>query len=171
MRQIAVHSTKYDGSLHYRYPMLLVEATPELVTTYVAPGAPVKSYRGAMTTQRHTLALFWLDRPYNLHINWSADWRPLSHYVNVATPATWDEQVVRFIDLDLDVIWRQDNSIILDDEDEFELHREVFGYPSSIIDESWRSRNEVCDLINRRVYPFDGSLYHWRPSWNSEVHA
>ncbi len=163
MRPIEVHSTKYDGSLHYHYPMQVVREEPGLVVTYVAPGVPVASYRGAMTTARHTLAYFWLDRPYNLHINWRADWTPLSHYVNVATPASWDQGVLRFIDLDLDVIWRHDNSLVLDDEDEFEHHRTIFSYPPDLVAESWRSRDEICDLIQRRVHPFDGSLYAWRP--------
>jgi uncharacterized protein len=164
MEPIQVHSTKYDASLHYRYPMQVVRREPNLIVTYVPPGVAVVSYRGAMTTTRHSLALFWSDRPYNLHINWRADWTPHSHYINVATPATWDDGVLRFIDLDLDVIWQASNHVILDDEDEFERHRDLFGYPPDLVAESWRSRDEVLDLITRRVHPFDGSLYAWRPA-------
>ncbi len=164
MQPIEVHSTKYDQSLHYRYPMRVVRADSNQIMTYVPPGVAVISYRGEMRTTRHTLALFWADRPYNLHVNWRADWTPQSHYVNVATPATWDDGIVRFVDLDLDVIWRQDGTLILDDEDEFELHRERFGYTPELIAEAWRSRDEVCMLIDQRIYPFDGSLYTWRPN-------
>jgi protein associated with RNAse G/E len=163
MRPIEVFSTKYDGSLHYRYVMQLVRVEPDLAITYVGPGVAVESYRGSMTTTRHTLALFWNNRSYNVHVNWDADWRARSHYVNIATPASWDAAQLRFIDLDLDVIWRTDNSIILDDEDEFAHHTDIFAYPPDLVAESWRSRDEVCSLIERRVYPFDGSLYAWRP--------
>jgi uncharacterized protein len=164
MRSIQVHSTKYDQSLHYHYQMFVVRVEPDLIMTYVPPGVAVQSYRGEMITQRHTLALFWANRPYNLHINWRADWMPQSHYVNVATPATWEADVIRFVDLDLDVIWRTDGSLILDDEDEFLLHRERFRYSDQLVAEAWRSRDEVCRLIEQRVYPFDGSLYTWRPN-------
>lgn len=163
MRAIELASTKYDGSLHYRYRVGLVSMSPDLVMVYCRPGTPVVSYRGQLVAGRHTLALLWRDRPYNLHVNWQADWRPHSHYVNVATPASWDEHAVRFVDLDLDVIWKVDGTLILDDEDEFELHRERFGYPPELVSESWRCRDEVADMIVRGVYPFDGSLYRWRP--------
>ena len=163
MQPIEVHSTKYDQSLHYRYPMSVVRSASNLIMTYVPPGVAVVSYRGEMITTRHTLALFWADRPYNLHVNWRFDWTPQSHYVNVATPATWDDGTLRFVDLDLDVIWRRDGTLILDDEDEFELHIERFQYPPELIAEAWRSRDEVCSLIAQGTYPFDGSLYAWRP--------
>jgi uncharacterized protein len=163
MRPIQVHSTKYDQSLHYQYPMFVVHATDDLMMTYVPPGVDVLSYRGEMKTLRHTLALFWANRPYNLHVNWRADWVPQSHYVNVATPATWNNTTIQFVDLDLDVIWRNDGSLILDDEDEFELHCQSFGYPETLVHEAWRSRDEICQLIQQRIYPFDGSLYAWRP--------
>ena len=51
------------------------------------------------------------------------------------------------------MIWRTDNSIILDDEDEFAHHTDIFAYPPDLVAESWRSRDEVCSLIERRVYP------------------
>jgi protein associated with RNAse G/E len=163
MPQLAVHSTKYDGSLHYRYNVSIVRSEPGLLFVYLGPGAHVESYRGEQLTTRHSLCLYWADRPYNLHVNWSSDWRPHSHYINVATPARWDASTLHFIDLDLDVIWKADNALVLDDEDEFELHRERFGYPADLVAESWRSRAEVCTLIEQQTYPFDGSLYAWRP--------
>jgi protein associated with RNAse G/E len=84
--------------------------------------------------------------------------------VNIATPATWDDGALRFIDLDLDIIWRAGNGeVILDDEDEFVLHQARFGYPASLIERVWHSSEDVRDLIARRVYPFDGSLHAWRP--------
>jgi len=97
-------------------------------------------------------------------VMWYVDWRPRMHYVNVATPATWSDGTLRFIDLDLDVIWRSDTGeVILDDEDEFALHQVRFGYPSDLIARAWRTGGEVRDMIARRSYPFDGSLHRWRP--------
>src|SRR5262245_45572213 len=113
MQQLAVHSTKYDGSLHYRYAVSVVRSEANLLFVYLGPGTYVESYRGELLTTRHSLCLYWTDRPYNLHVNWSADWRPYSHYINVATPAHWDANTLGFIDLDLDVIWKVDNQLIL----------------------------------------------------------
>lgn len=165
MKPVPVRSTKYDGSIHYQYGTTLVREEPNLLLLYLAPGTPIVSYRGAMIATHHNLQLYWSDRLYNLHVSWHADWRPRNHYINVATPATWAAGQLQFIDLDLDVIWRsQTGEVLLDDEDEFELHQVRFGYPAALIAECRRASAEVIDLIARRVYPFDGSLYAWRPN-------
>jgi protein associated with RNAse G/E len=164
MKPFLVHSTKYDGSLHYRYQTTIVREEADLLMLYVLPGTPFESYRGQLHASRHSLQLYWSDRFYNLHINWDADWRPHSHYINVATPATWHDGALRFIDLDLDVIWRaKTGEVILDDEDEFMVHQARFGYSASLVECAWRSSEDVRDQIARRAYPFDGSLHAWRP--------
>lgn len=163
MKPMQIHSTKYDGSLHYRYEVSVISSDHDLLMVYCRPGTQIQSYRGSLLAGRHSLGLYWLDRPYNLTINWTSTWNPHSHYINVATPARWDDGVLRFVDLDLDVIWKTDGTVILDDEDEFEWHRERFGYPPDLVADSWRSRDEVVRLIERSVHPFDGSLYRWRP--------
>jgi protein associated with RNAse G/E len=110
------------------------------------------------------LMLYWSDRPYNLHLSWFADWRPREYYVNIATPATWDEQTIHFVDLDLDIIWRLDrDELRLDDEDEFEAHRERFGYPDGLVEGARSAVAEVRAAIGARTWPFDRSLEGWRP--------
>lgn len=164
MKPVQLRSTKYDGSLHYRYGATLVREQPNLLMVYVSPGTPIESYRGATIATHHSLQLYWSDRQYNLHVSWYADWRPRLHYINVASPAAWPNDSIHFIDLDLDVIWRSETGeVILDDEDEFALHQVRFGYPPDLIERCQRSSAEVIELIARRVYPFDGSLYAWRP--------
>jgi uncharacterized protein len=164
MKTISRHSTKYDGSMHYRYPLTVVQEDPDLFTLYCQPGTVCDSYRGQLTAKYHSLELYWSDRFYNLTVMWHPDWRPRMHYVNIATPAVWHDGTLRFIDLDLDVIWHADSGeVILDDEDEFELHQVRFGYPSDLIAQVRRAADEVRQLITRSAYPFDGSLFAWRP--------
>lgn len=165
MRPFLVHSTKYDGSLHYRYQASVVREEPGLLVLYGTYGTPLNSYRGQFRAAHHTLEFYWSDRFYNLIVMWHADWRPSKHYVNIATPATWHDGALRFIDLDLDVIWRAaTGEVILDDEDEFALHQSRFGYPDDLIARVWRSSEEVRAMIAQRRSPFDGSLHTWRPN-------
>jgi len=164
MKQFPVYSTKYDGSLHYRYSTTVVREEPGLLVLYLPPGTPIESYRGQMIATQHSLQFYWSDRHYNLHVIWDANWRPRSHYINIASPATWHDATLRFVDLDLDIIWRAaTGEIILDDEDEFALHQERFGYSADLIAQAWRSSEDVRDLIAQRVFPLDGTLHAWRP--------
>ena len=164
MKTVSRYSTKYDGSLHYRYPLTVVQEDVDLFILYGCPGTVCDSYRGQLTAKYHSLELYWSARFYNLTVMWHPDWRPRMHYVNIATPATWHDGTLRFIDLDLDVIWQANSgAVILDDEDEFVLHQLSFGYPSELIEQVQRSAAEVRQLIAQSVYPFDGSLFAWRP--------
>jgi protein associated with RNAse G/E len=163
-RSFPVHSTKYDGSLHYRYMASVVHQEQGQLMLYQSPGMPIDCYRGQLTTQYHSLGVFWPNRFYNLEVVWHPDWRPHEHYVNIATPASWDDGTLRFVDLDLDVIWRADSGeVILDDEDEFELHQARFGYPRDLIEQARHNGEEVRRLMTCHTYPFDGSLFAWRP--------
>ena len=163
MKPFKVHSTKYDGSEHYRYPASIVREEPELLVLYKQPGAPINGYRGSFLAKYHTLEFYWSKHHYNLSVIWYANWQPRMHYVNVATPARWDDGTLRYIDLDLDVVWFANGRVVLDDEDEFELHQRKYGYPQTLIDEAWASSHTVRELIARRTPPFDGAAYNWRP--------
>ena len=73
-------------------------------------------------------------------------------YIDVATPARWRHgpdglPEITCTALDLDVIERTGGEIILDDEDEFLEHSELFGYPDDLIDGARRE----ADLLMAEV--------------------
>lgn len=78
-------------------------------------------------------------------------------YVDVATPAVWDGDTLRSVDLDLDVIRRDDGSVFLDDEDEFVEHRRLFGYPDDVVGEAERTAAWLLDAVREERAPFDGA--------------
>jgi protein associated with RNAse G/E len=161
---IPVESTKFDGSLHYRYTTIIVADEGERLRTWGPVGTRFQSYRGAYAATRHFLSLHYHDRDWNLEVMWERDWRPNKHYVNIALPATWEDGTLRFVDLDLDISWWPDGSVRLLDEDEFAEHRERLGYPQWLVDRAWSAVDEVRALISSRRSPFDGMLYRWRPT-------
>jgi hypothetical protein len=163
MKPFRVHSTKYDGGDHYRYPASVVREEANLLMLYKQPGTPINGYRGSFLAKYHTLEFYWSDQFYNLSVIWYANWQPRMHYINVATPASWADGTLRYIDLDLDVVWFANGRVVLDDEDEFLLHQQKYGYPEDLIAQSWRSSRDVRELIAQRTPPFDGNAYSWRP--------
>lgn len=58
MKPFPVHSTKYDGSIHYRYEMTLVREEADLLVLYGAPGTPLESYRGQFLAPYHALEFY-----------------------------------------------------------------------------------------------------------------
>lgn len=160
---LPVRSTKYDGSLHYAYDVTVVDDSGDRLLAWAHAGTPLRSYRGPRASPRNFLRVHEVGRDWNLEVMWDTDWRPNKHYVNIALPSTWDDGVLRFVDLDLDISWWADGRVVLLDVDEFDEHRARFGYPDALVDRAWRAVDEVRGLIATRTAPFDGALYGWRP--------
>lgn len=159
-----LNTTKYDGSLHYRFMTRPVYEDDETLVVYRGTDEEIRSYRGTFTADNHIINIFFASRYHNIVIMWNRDWTPHMHYVNIATPATWDDRRVTAVDMDLDIIRRAgEERVILDDEDEFAHHTGVMEYPEKLVD---RCRREV-DVIHSRVTAregiFDNRIFEWRP--------
>lgn len=170
---ITVASTKFDGSLHYEYPGTVVADHGHRLLVWAAAGTPMRSYRGERNAPRHLLRIHEAGRDWNLEVWWERNWRPYTHYVNIALPSTWHDGTLRFVDLDLDVSLWPDGRALLLDADEFADHRERFDYPRWLVDRAWAAVDEVRGLISREQPPFDGAFYDWRPpsGWGGDAPA
>lgn len=76
-------------------------------------------------------------------------------YANVGTPAQLDGDVLRWVDLDLDVFTSEDGAVTLDDVDEFDQHRKLFAYPEALVAEVFAARDELLALARTGGFPFD----------------
>ncbi len=105
---------------------------------------------------------------------WVASFYPptkeISVYVDLTTPAVWtplhgevqgsERQSgraaweVTMVDLDLDVVLTREGFLYVDDEDEFEVHQVVLGYPAEVVDlaSGWCPR--VLEAVAEGVEPF-----------------
>ena len=88
--------------------------------------------------------------------------RPVDVYVDIATPADWHEDdLVRCVDLDLDVVLGTGGRVWVDDEDEFAHHRVALGYPAEVSANALASCEEVFAALRDRRAPYDGTAARW----------
>lgn len=80
--------------------------------------------------------------------------RPVDTYVDMATPSSWEGDVVSCIDLDLDVIRGTTGRVWVDDEDEFAEHRVSLAYPLDVVDAAVSACEEVRRLVEADEPPF-----------------
>jgi hypothetical protein len=84
-----------------------------------------------------------------------------SIYVDITTPAVWDGNLLRAVDLDLDVIRGDTGRVWVDDEDEFADHRVSLGYSDDVVRAALASSDRVyADVVAERA-PYDGSAAVW----------
>ena len=98
---------------------------------------------------------------------WVAGFYPaakeISLYVDMTTPARWRPLApgpegprweVTMVDLDLDVILTREGHLFVDDEDEFEAHRALLGYPPEVVSLAEHTAREVLRAVGEGTEPF-----------------
>ncbi len=153
-RRIHVRSTKYDGSPHWEFDSWCVlEKRPLLVTTNFA-GQELQTWKGPWTTPYHTRNHFWDDRWYNVMRLERRDGQLEGWYCNVTTPAEFDGEQVRYVDLDLDVYVPAQGEPELLDEDEFQENSTRMAYPAEVVAEARRASADLLTLARAGDFPF-----------------
>jgi len=155
-RTIHVVSTKYDGSAHWEFDSFFIaERGPLLITANFA-GQVYQTWKGPHTEPFDIRNHFWTDRWYNVM---RCD-RPRAGgleywYCNVTTPALYDGETVRYVDLDLDVRVFADGTLDVLDEDEFLENSRRMGYPPDMIEQARQAVDALLALARDGQFPFE----------------
>ncbi|MGO1629390.1 DUF402 domain-containing protein [Microbacterium sp.] len=76
-------------------------------------------------------------------------------YIDIAWDVRWHDGRPTAIDMDLDVVRRVDGTVFIDDEDEWEEHRELYGYPADVISALERTAGDLESRVAAYEPPFD----------------
>lgn len=91
---------------------------------------------------------------WHLHYN-GPDVHTYSHFVDIVTPPVWlSENRYEMIDLDLDVARRNDGTIEVQDEDEFEIHQVQYRYTDEMIRRATEETKRIVEVFERGSEPF-----------------
>ncbi len=154
---VKVRFSKWGGTPHWAFDMERLGEDKHGVWLWAPAGTVLRrGFDKTIHVQQGFVKVITHDRW------WTAVWnvgpgvgdRLIEVYVDVITPAVWDGATVRMVDLDLDVIRRHDGSVEIDDEDEFEEHRVVFGYPDHVVDKARTETARLAIAVERREEPF-----------------
>lgn len=162
-RIITIQSLKYGNRLHYEWNTRLLEKTRDYLFVLSEYGRPLKHYtRGqTFTIENWTIEFISLNSWFTVSAD-VADGRIYQYYCNINQPARIDGDVVSFVDLDLDYVYRNGEWKVVD-EDDFAVNAVKLGYP----DELMRTARAELESLQRRVankqFPFDGSLERFVP--------
>ena len=156
-RIIRIEKAKYDGTIQAAWDSELLDHAGSLLRSVVPGGKPVyvldrsRWIESGQTTC--AVELYFEDRWYNVwHVR--DDTQEL-WYCNVAMPASFDGQTLRWVDLDIDIRCYRDGAPEVLDEDEFEQHRVKLGYPADVVERALAARDEALRLAQARAFPFD----------------
>jgi protein associated with RNAse G/E len=69
-------------------------------------------------------------------------------------PCQFDGSVLRWVDLDIDIVCYADGSIVVKDEREFEEHTTLLAYPDQVVERALAARDELLCLAQASEFPF-----------------
>lgn len=175
MDRVKVESLKYDGALHrwWNAWLLLGPGTPPAGTPvpprglgrvwvgWMEAGGLVTEGSGRTWVGRDAMFLiFWPGKWYNSLVWTARDGNRF--YCNIGTPPVWDEGgVIRYTDLDLDLMVFPNGFWRVQDRDEFSQHREHYGYPPEIVSGAEAGLQELVRLRQQHRGPFAAESVRW----------
>ena len=154
-----MNSLKYDGSVRRSWDCKLVESDSNLLT-FVGEFVEEVKHNQLGLIRRGTMSYeyYWLDRWYNIFRFHEPDGELRNFYCNVCMPPHFKNNILDYVDLDMDVlVWKDFSYEVLDMED-FDENALKYGYPEDVKKAAYKSLEDLKAMIGRREFPFDLSI-------------
>lgn len=151
-RIVHVDFRKWMTRLHWQFDMYWLDEDEWGTWLWTPPGSTAKRGDDPAKTFNHLNLKLIAPGEW-----WTAIWNDSGRfdlYIDTITPASWNGDRVTMIDLDLDIMRRADGSVIIEDEDEFELHQDLYAYPQTVIEKARSVTDTLRDRIAAGEEPF-----------------
>src|SRR5687768_13377224 len=152
---ITVRAYKYDGSEHRHWKAKLIRQEGSLLVLDATFNEEIRhDLLGTIASGTRSIEYYWLDRWYNIFRFAEPTGELRSYYCNVNVPPAFDGQVLRYIDLDIDILVEPDLSYRVVDLEDFEQNAARFGYSEDVQTKARQALAGLVELIEARAFPF-----------------
>lgn len=153
--QIIINSRKFNGEIHRSWKVDFIEKCDSLL---IFVGKFEKEIRhpnlGVIRRGTVSYEYYWLNRWYNIFKFHEPEGELRNFYCNVNMPPQFENNVLDYVDLEIDVLVSKDLSVEILDREEFEENSALFGYSESLITKTFQTLDELLKLIEARAFPF-----------------
>jgi protein associated with RNAse G/E len=153
---IVVSVRKYDGVEHRRWPARIAKIEESLLVLDAVFEEEIEhELLGTISPGTISTEYYWLDRWYNVFRFSDPDGKLKNFYCNINQPPSFDGHVLRYIDLDIDVLVAPDLTYKILDVEDFEANAKRYSYPNDVQVSARQALTEVIELIESRAFPFN----------------
>ncbi len=153
---ITVEARKFDNSVHRRWQVRLLE---ESIDWWILIGVFEEEINhpllGVIRPGTISLEFYWKNRPYNIFRFHESTGELRNFYCNVNLPPVLQDNVLSYIDLDIDVLVQPDFTFQTLDLDEFAENAEKHRYSPLIMKTADEALAALIQLIEKREFPFN----------------
>jgi uncharacterized protein len=156
---ITINSRKLDNSIHRSWTCKLVEETEDYWLFAGKFDRQVEHKQlGVIRPGTISYEYYFKHEWFNIFRFHEPEGEFKFYYCNLNLPPKFEDNVLDYVDLDIDVLVRKDLSFEILDEDEFAENSVLFGYSDELKMKITESLAELILLISRRQFPFDKNL-------------
>jgi len=153
---ITINSLKFNKTVYRSWKADLIEEKNSLLTFIGEFEDEIKHpILGVIRRGTISYEYYWLDRWYNVFRFHEPDGELRNFYCNINMPPKFENGILDYIDLDIDLFVLKDFSYQILDLEEFEENARKYSYSDELRKKVRESLSEVISLINKREFPFD----------------
>ncbi|MDQ3180928.1 MAG: DUF402 domain-containing protein [Acidobacteriota bacterium] len=156
MKTIIINSRKFDGKIYRSWKTKLVEQKDSLLILVGEFEQEIKhAHLGVIRRGTVSYEYYWFDRWYNIFRFHNPNGELRNFYCNLNLPPKFENGVLDYVDLDIDVLVWKDFSFEILDLDEFQENARNFNYPPDLIKKTGANLAKLIYRIKNRKFPFD----------------
>jgi protein associated with RNAse G/E len=153
--QITINSRNFKGEIKRSWKADFIERHDSLLTFVgVFEFEVTHSKLGVIRPGTVSYEYYWLDRWYNVFKFHEPDGELRNYYCNLNLPPNLENNVLDYVDLEIDVLVSKNFEIEILDLDEFDANAQLFGYPSELVQKTFKTLDELLKVIETRSFPF-----------------
>ncbi len=150
-----INSRKLDGEIHRSWKADFIEQKNSLLQFVGRFESEVRhSKLGVIRRGTISYEYYWLDRWYNVFRFHEPNGELRNYYCNVSMPPKFENNILDYVDMDIDVLISKDFESEILDLEEFEVNSRRYRYPDKLIAKTLQSLDELLILIKQKAFPF-----------------
>lgn len=155
-RQITINSRKFDHSIHKSWKCILLSEKLELLTLLGKFEFEINHQQlGIIQRGTTSYEYFWKDKFFNIFRFHEPEGNLKFFYCNIIMPPKFENNVLDYIDLDLDILVNKNLSYEILDKEEFEVNAIRFEYSNELKTKINETIEQIFEMIRQRQFPFD----------------
>lgn len=157
---IRIESYKHNREIHRVWYENIVVYSDENIIIGGNDRTLVQEPNGKMKqTKEH--AIFYFDKRHNFNIIKVYDAANPYFYCNISSRFTCKDNVIKYVDYDIDIIVSEGMNYTVLDEDEFDLHKAAYGYSDRLVRELRAEMAILEEWIKEGKDPFNEEFINY----------
>ncbi len=153
-----VNSCKFDGTIQKTWVCQFVEETSEYLLLLGKFSQEINHKKlGLIKLNTICYEYFYKETWFNIFSFYEPTGKFKFYYCNINMPPMIKNNVINYIDLDIDILVYNDLSFEILDEDEFETNSIFFGYTEYLKSKTKESVENLIKMIEQKQFPFSNT--------------